>query len=85
MFLDKSSRLFALSPCLELTIDDFAIVNVSISDDHGVSYPFSIHLKDRDNLGNEGLRLHFVGRPHLAGDAVPHGIFHAQKPRKKVG
>ncbi len=85
MFLDKTSRLFALSTCLELTIDDFPIVNVFVSDDHGVSDPFSIHLKDRDNLADEGLHLHFISRPHLARNAVPHGIFHAQKPWKKVG
>ena len=45
--------------------------------------PFS-SLRTGTHFGDEGFRLHLIGAPHLAADAVPHGIFHAQKPREEI-
>ena len=74
VFLDKGACLFSLGPCLEFSVDDFFIPDIFTSDDLGIADPLSIHLQDRDSFTDQVFGLHLVGGPHLAGDAVPHGI-----------
>ena len=36
------------------------------------------------HLVDQTLHLHLVCRPHLAGNAVPHGVLHGEKPGQKI-
>ena len=84
MLLDKGAGFFGLGAGFVLTVDHFAIVHILVGNDHGVSHPFAIHLQNRNHFTDKGFGFHFVGGPHLAGDAVPHGVFNSQIPWQEV-
>ena len=85
MLLDKGPRLFGLIACLVFAVNDLAVLDVFLCNDHGIADPFAVNFQDRDYLADKVFCLHLVGRPHLAGDTVPHGVFHAEEPGKKIG
>ena len=63
--------------CLKLPINDLTVINILIRDDLGIADPISLLIfEHRGTFGDEGLHLHLVSTPHLAADAIPHGIFH---------
>ncbi len=84
VFFDKSAGLFERITFLIFTIDDLAVLNPLVRNNHGISYPFAVYFQDRHHFADQVLRLHLVGGPHLAGDAVPHGILDAEVPGQEV-
>jgi len=71
---------------LHLAIDDLAIDDILIGNHERITdeTAASADGEYRDDLGDQTLQLHLVGRPHLAGDALPHGVLGGQHSGQEV-
>jgi hypothetical protein len=83
--LDLGTGGLGVGAGLHLAVHHLAAVDVAIGNDRRVAQPAITLAKHRHHFGDQAFELHLVGRPHLAGDAVVHGVFHRQKPRQEVG
>ena len=84
MLFDDGAGRFGLFAGFVLTVTDLAVFNIFVGDDHGIAYPFAVDLQYRNRLADEVFCSHLIGRPHFAGNAIPHGIFQRQEAGQEV-
>ena len=74
----------SVSAGLHLAVDHLTVHEVLVGDHERIANIVRAVAEYRDNPGDQALLLHLVGRPHLAADALPHGVLDGQHGGQEV-